>query len=109
MDFVLVGQSINAIELTPTVTMLYTNATVETTRATSKVGQNYFNKFSSQWFGFPFKPHLHSRVSLKGLLLCFFAGSLFTNAKRFQSSTIKNYVGHVLCPRRLRFLCLREA
>ena len=85
----------NDIELSSTVTMLYTNATAETTRSTSKVGQNYFSKFTTQWFGFPYVPHLHSQISLKGLLLCFFAGSLFADAKRFQSSTIKNYVGHV--------------
>ena len=91
----LFGELMNNIELSSTVTMLYTNATVETTRSTSKVGQNYFSKFTTQSFGFPYMPHLHSRVSLKGLLLCFFAGSLFTDAKRFQSSTVKNYVGHV--------------
>ena len=91
-DFALFGQSMNAVDLAPTVIMLYTNATVETTRATSKVGQNYFDKFSRKWFGFQYVPHLHSRVSLKGLLLCFFAGCLFTDAKRFRSSTIRNYV-----------------
>ena len=61
-DFALFGQSMNAVDLAPTVIMLYTNATVETTRATSKVGQNYFDKFSRKWFGFQYVPHLHSRV-----------------------------------------------
>ena len=75
--------------------MLYENATVETTRSTYRVGQNYFRKFTDLWLNSPYLPFLHSRLSLKGLLLCFFAGHLFANDKQFQSSTIRNYVGHV--------------
>ena len=81
--------------LTSTVIMLYSNSTAETTRSSSKVGQNHFRKFAKRWFNFIYLPQLHSRVSLKGLLLCFFAGSLFADTNQYQSSTIRNYVGHV--------------
>ena len=54
-----------------------------------------FQVFANSFLGFSFQPGLHSGLTLKGLLLCFFTGSLFNNSKNFESSTIRNYVGHV--------------
>ena len=82
-------------DLAATVEMLYTYATVESTRLSCMVGQGYFQKFTNSLLGYSFRPTLHSGLSLKGLLLCFFTGSLFDNPKNFQSATIRNYVGHV--------------
>ena len=82
-------------DLAATVETLYTNATAESTRLSCMVGQNYFQKFTNSILGFSFRPNLRAGLTLKGLLLCFFAGSLFENAKKFQSATIRNYVGHV--------------
>ena len=89
------GNCISDEGLTSIVNMLYKRATAESTRSTSRVGQNYFKNFTTNYLGFSYTPELQSRLSLKGLLLCFFAGNLFANAKQFQSSTIRNYVGHV--------------
>ena len=51
-DFTQFGQSLSDDALTSTVKMLYTNATVESTRSTSKMGQQYFCEVTKQWFGF---------------------------------------------------------
>ena len=37
----------------------------------------------------------NQQLSLSGLILCFFAASLFLNWKNLTSVTIQNYVGHV--------------
>ena len=74
---------------------LYKNATGESSRRTSKCGINHFRCFALQYIGTELHPISLKSISLKGLLLSFFAASLFLNPKNLQYATIRNYVGHI--------------
>ena len=45
--------------------------------------------------GFYFVPNSTEKISLKGLLLCFFIAHLFRQPQNLRYTTIRNYVGHV--------------
>ena len=89
------GQSINNSRLTTTVLWLYNNATAESSRRTARCGVNRFNNFTLKYFGGRITPKADSKMSLKGLLLCYFAGTLFLDSKNLQYTTIRNYISHI--------------
>ena len=89
------GQSINNSRLTTTVLWLYNNATAESSRRTARCGVNRFNNFTLKYFGGQITPKADSKMSLKGLLLCYFAGTLFLDSKNLQYTTIRNYISHI--------------
>ena len=74
---------------------LYRNATGESSRRTSKCGINHFRCFALQYLGTNLNGNSKISFPLKGLLLSFFAASLFSNPKNLQCATIRNYVGHI--------------
>ena len=89
------GRLIGQDDLMSMVVCLYKNATSESSRRTSKCGINHFRRFALQYLGSNLLPVTMKTISLKGLLLCFFAASLFLNPKNLQYATIRNYVGHI--------------
>ena len=76
------GQLLNNAQLTSTVISLYKNATAESSRRTARCGVNHFKKFTLKYFGGQLTPIANTKMSLKGLLLCFFAGALFLDPKK---------------------------
>ena len=89
------GQLINNSSLTTTVLWLYNNATAESSRRTTRCGENRFKKFTLEYFGGLITPIPNTKMSLKGLLLCYFAGALFLDPKNLQFTTIRNYISHI--------------
>ena len=89
------GRLIRQDDLKLVVLYLYKNATSESSRRSSKCGINHFHRFALQYLGTKIQPTTTKSVSLKGLLLSFFAASLFVNPKNLQYATIRNYVGHI--------------
>ena len=74
---------------------MFRNATARSSQNSSKSGISQFHRFARQYIGYDFSPSPLKVLSLKGLLLCFFTASLFTNPATLQHSTIRNYVCHV--------------
>ena len=91
----LFGRHIEDENLSNVVRILFLNATLKTSREKSLTGQKHFNDFTSQKLGFSFMPLSSDKMSLKGMLLCFFVAHLFQNRRKYKFSTIRNYVGHV--------------
>ena len=89
------GRLIGQDDLMLMVLYLYKNATSESSRRSSKCGINHFRRFVLQYIGTQIQPTMIKSVSLKGLLLSFFAASLYLNPKNLQYATIRNYVGHI--------------
>ena len=89
------GQVINDKPLTFIVLWLYKHANAKSSCRTSQSGVNQFRKFSEKYFGNTLSPIPYKCMSLKGLLLCFFAGALFLHPKNLKFTTIRNYIGHI--------------
>ena len=81
--------------LATTVATLFENATAKSSKETTKCGKKQFRRFALRYIGSYFVPQNQHKLSLRGLVLCFFTASLFLNTKNLKSSTIRNYVGHV--------------
>ena len=81
--------------MTTTVLWLHNNATAESSRRTARCGINRFKKFTLEYFGGQITPIANTEMSLKGLLLCYFAGALFLDPKNLQYTTIRNYISHI--------------
>ena len=94
-DFKLFGDLLADCSLATTAAFLLDNATALSSRKTTKCGQKQFRRFALKYMGAYFMPRTSNQLSLRGLVLSFFTASLFLNNKNLQSSTIRNYVGHI--------------
>ena len=94
-DIRLFGEFIGHPALADVVLELFKSAVAQSTKKTYKTGRNRFKKFLEDCMLLPSKPFFPRTLSLKGIMLCFFIGSLFTEVRQLSCSTIKNYVCHV--------------
>ena len=81
--------------LATTAALLLYNATVTFSTKINEFVQKQFRRFALKYIGAYFMPKNNHELSLRGLVLSFFTASLFLNNKNLQSSTIRNYVGHI--------------
>ena len=69
--------------------MLLKNSTEESTSNTYLVGQKLFQTLIANYGNYPFGPVKHTKLSSKGVVLCYFIVCLFQDKPQKAASTIR--------------------